>query len=359
MPEIVKYVTPVAPRAATGVVGEVYSQSKHEVGRLVEAVTMFSADPELLAATWAGFREPLLATGAAPRVAKEAIAATVSQLNECPFCVDAHTIMLYGGGAAQFAGELLDSGGTQDVSGEYQALVRWARATSAAATATTSAPFTPEQTPEFMGVLVYFHFLNRVINVLLNGSFLPGSERAKRISRRVAGKMMAKNVGAVNAAGASVGLRTAPAAPLPADLAWASGSPAISAALAWVAATLDRAADRAVPTGARAVVEQAVRDWQGETMPLSAAWADVPGRDLPPAEQPAARLALLAALAPHQVTERDVVAYRIGHRDDTQLLGLLSWAAFTAARRVGSWTAAAAGAAGPAPAARTVRDPAA
>ncbi|MFC4032415.1 hypothetical protein ACFO3J_13090 [Streptomyces polygonati] len=343
MPDIVRYVSTVPPRGAQGVVGEVYAQSKSEVGRLVEAVTMFSANPVVLTSTWAGFREPLLVAGHAPRLAKEAVAATVSQLNECPFCVDAHTIMLYGGGAADFANQLLDSAGVADVSGEYQAVVQWARSASTAATAAAPPPFAPEQAPEFLGVLVYFHFLNRVINVLVDGSFLPGSERAKRIARRVAGKMMAKNVGAVNAPGQAVGLRTAGAARLPADLAWASGSPSVSAAMAWMAATLDEAAEHALPAGARAVVTRTVGDWNGQAQPLSAAWADEPGRELAADERPAARLALLAALAPHQVTERDVVAYRAsGHPDDAQLVGLLSWAAFTAARHIGSWSAEAA-----------------
>jgi len=46
--------------------------------------------PELLAAIWAALRESTLA-GPTDRAMREVIAATVSSLNLCPFCVDSHT----------------------------------------------------------------------------------------------------------------------------------------------------------------------------------------------------------------------------------------------------------------------------
>ena len=80
MPDIVNYVDVVSPRQAAGPVADVYGQAKREIGRLVEAVTMFSPDPSLLVANWAAFREPLLANGFASRASKEAVAATVTRV---------------------------------------------------------------------------------------------------------------------------------------------------------------------------------------------------------------------------------------------------------------------------------------
>jgi len=48
----------------------------------------------------------------------------------------------------------------------------------------------------------------------------------------------------------------------------------------------------------------------------------------------AARLALLAALAPHQIDGDAVAAFRAGAPDDAALVAVLAWAAFAAARRV-------------------------
>lgn len=55
----VKHVNVVSSKAADGVVRAVYAQARAEVGMLPEAVTMFSAAPDLLVATWAPFRESL------------------------------------------------------------------------------------------------------------------------------------------------------------------------------------------------------------------------------------------------------------------------------------------------------------
>jgi hypothetical protein len=56
-------------------------------------------------------------------------------------------------------------------------------------------------------------------------------------------------------------------------------------------------------------------------------------------DRPAARIAILAALSPYQITDGDVQAYRADHPGDQDLLGLLAWSSFLAARRVGSWAA--------------------
>ena len=44
--------------------------------------------------------------GSIPREEKEAIAACISQLNRCPYCVDAHTIMLRATGNTKVAKQI-------------------------------------------------------------------------------------------------------------------------------------------------------------------------------------------------------------------------------------------------------------
>ena len=332
----VKYVNAVPAKAAQGVVRAVYDQAGKEIGMLPDAVVMFSASEQMLTASWGLFREALLSSGPAPRLVKEAVAAQVSKLNECPFCVDAHSIMLYGGGAGTFATSLLS--GAPELAGdpELTAVAEWAGTMMTRPVGPVAAPFPAEQVPDVVGTLVEFHFLNRVINVLLTGTFLPGSNRVKAIARRVGGRVLARRIKARRAPGGAAGLTGG--YPLPADLSWAAPQPAIAAALAALAAATDAAAQQVVPGSAIVAVGRALDRWDGRFPGPSRAWLADLLADVPTADQPAGRLALLTALAPFQVTDADVEAFRAEHSADADLVGLVSWAAFAAARRIGAWS---------------------
>ena len=55
------------------------------------------------------------------------------------------------------------------------------------------------------------------------------------------------------------------------------------------------------------------------------------------ADKPAARLTLLTALAPYQIDENTIAAFRAQHPGDNKLIAATAWVSFTAARRVGTW----------------------
>jgi AhpD family alkylhydroperoxidase len=332
----VRHVGVVSGKAADGVIQAVYRQARDEIGMLPDAVTMFSSAPDLLVATWAPFRETLLATGTTPRVVKEAVAARVSVLNKCPFCVDAHTIMLYGSGAGDFATSLLS--GQPQLAGDPRLLAvsDWVTSTMARPAEPLPAPFGAEEIPEMVGTLVEFQFLNRVINVLLDGTFLPGPDQAKRIARKVSGKVMARRIRTERTPGAAIELDTA--APLPADFGWAAPRPTIAAAFAGLAAAAEAAAERVVPPSVVALLDRTLGGWNGRFPGPSRTWVTGPLASLPFTDQPAGRLALLTAMAPFQVTAEDIAAFRAEHPEDEDVVAMLTWAAFTAARRIGAWS---------------------
>ena len=93
----IKYLNPVKEKASNPLVEEVYAQIKRDFGKIVEPFSVHSSFPKLLAGVWMASRESEL-VGVVPRSYKEAVAATVSVLNSCPYCVDAHSIMLYAAG---------------------------------------------------------------------------------------------------------------------------------------------------------------------------------------------------------------------------------------------------------------------
>ncbi len=99
---MVKYIWPVRPSSSDDVVAAVYRQIRRDFGVLREPLTLHSPHPRLLAGAWAAFRETVL-VGQVPRERKEAVAAVISDLNRCPYCVDAHTMMLDAAGRHQLA----------------------------------------------------------------------------------------------------------------------------------------------------------------------------------------------------------------------------------------------------------------
>lgn len=116
--KFVNHIEPVAPRRAGGAVAEVYAEARREFGRLPEPLAMLSPDEGLLTAGWATLRETLL-VGQVPRGRKEAVAAAVAASLRCPWCVDAHTTMLYAAGQTDTAAAIL--AGTAPAAGDPNA----------------------------------------------------------------------------------------------------------------------------------------------------------------------------------------------------------------------------------------------
>ncbi|XVQ87855.1 carboxymuconolactone decarboxylase family protein [Microbispora siamensis] len=326
MPTPYRYVTPVPTEAAAGLIAEVYAQIAHDFGmaRMPLFLTLSPA-PEVLASTWAMLRESLLA-GQAPRAAKEVVATGVSLANKCPFCVDAHTVLLHATGEHGLA-ETVGRGQTPSDS-EHARLFAWATGT---ATAGEAPPCSPGHAAEHIGTALAFHFINRMVSSLLTDNLLPAGLQRSRLVRGLGGRALARTVRRRLPRGEALPLlRGLPSGPAP---AWAAGTPAGTAFAALRAAAGEGAA--LLGDTAREAVVEAVAAWDGDHPPLSG-WPSGPLADVAPEQRPAARLALLAALAPYRVTDADVAAWREagGGRHDADLVRLLAFGAITAVRRI-------------------------
>ncbi|WP_283133062.1 carboxymuconolactone decarboxylase family protein [Rhizohabitans arisaemae] len=329
----IRHVVPVRPGGATGLVAEVYGQLERDFGMLAPPVILHSPAPEATAACWMVLRESLMADGRVPRAAKEAVAATVSRGNDCPYCVDIHGSTLRALTKGRYDGDRLDAAGDPALGPS----VTWARASGRADTAARSDPPPADHLAELAGVVVAFHYFNRMAALFLTGSPFPRPmpDAARGTALRMLGRVMAVQARRGVSPGLSLGLL--PAAAPAADLSWAGGSPTVAGALARAAAALDRAGDRSVPAGVRELVAAELAAWNGEPRGPSRSWVERATAVLPPAERPAGRLALLTALAPYQVDGPVVEGFRVRDPDDSTLVELTAWAAFAAARRVGAW----------------------
>jgi AhpD family alkylhydroperoxidase len=339
----VRYVKPVSALSADGLVGEVYAQVADEMRIVTPPMLMHSPAPESLAAYWMLMREPLIAAGHVGRLAKEAVAAAVSVANICPYCVDMHSMGMYDLSTEADA-EAIVADRVHDMADEAtRDVAAWARrAHLPGAPGTLAPPFPPSHAPELIGVVVSFHYLNRMVNVFLSSFLVPPRLRgsARRRMKQGISRVLAPMLRNPGLQGRSLALL--PEAPLPPDASWAAGSPHVAQAVARATAAFEAAGERSLSPAVREMVLRRLSHWVGEETPLSRAWCEELIGDLPEKDRAAGRLALLTAIASYQVDEDVVTEFRRAESSDTVLVEAAAWASFAAARRVGSWHSAAA-----------------
>ncbi|MGQ0847095.1 MAG: carboxymuconolactone decarboxylase family protein [Sporichthyaceae bacterium] len=277
-----------------------------------------AAQPEVLGGLWRLAREAWLA-GPAARGPREAVAAGLSDANRCPFCIEVHHSALRACGGA------------------HEDVLAWGRASALAATAgAATRPFSAAEAPQFLGTALLFHYVNRIAEVLLKDSPFPAL--VGRLGRP------AQKVGDLTLGAAFAGRRVEPGryadlaadGPLPTDLAWAAPNEHVAAAVGAFVAAVERAS-AGIPAPVRALVADRVRDWTGGAPALSRSWATDAAVELPAEARAAGELALTVALAPFQVDDAQVAAFRAHGASDADLVGLLAFAALAASRRVLSW----------------------
>ncbi|PWI14388.1 DNA-binding protein [Streptomyces sp. Act143] len=321
-----RYTEPLPPKAATGRTAEVYRQISRDFG-IDEPPTfvVLSAAPELLAATWALTRESLIA-GPGGRTGKELAALGVSLANKCPFCVDAHTVLLHATGDHAVAERVAK--GHEPENEEHARVLAWGKRTRVpgAAFGDGPLPFPREDAPGYLGTALAFHFINRVVSALLTEKMLPCNMQRFRAVRSIAGRTLARSVRRTAAPGESLPLLDRPdVGEVP---AWAGGTAVGDAYAALLRAAMAGAG--LLEAEDQVLVEQVLQGWDGEHP--SHALPGVPGRS----ERPGARLALLAALAPYRITDEDVAAWRRPEHTDHCLVHLVAYGAFLAVDRIES-----------------------
>jgi AhpD family alkylhydroperoxidase len=336
MGSLVQHIMPVAPDAAEGLVAEVYAQLRREF-QIAPPLTLHSPAPRILAGAWSVTRESQIVPGRLPRPMKEAISASVSHINTCPYCVDAHTGLLHGAGKHDVATSIRNGQPEAITDDRTRELVRWALATrSPGDPIITNPPFSPEEAPEAIGTALAYHYVNRMVHVFLGDDLLPLPSGFRGIARRVFGATFGKRM--VRRGGEpGVSLDLLPEASLPDDLRWAQSNPAIAGAWARFAAVVDEAGQRVLPEPVRALLLTRLAEWKGEDPGMSAAWLEGAVAPLEEAHRPAGRFVLLVAFASYRVDHSAVEAFRATTPGDSDLVEAAAWAALQAARRIGSW----------------------
>lgn len=271
-----------------------------------------------------------------PRDIKEAIAVAVSKINSCPFCVDAHSAMLLAAGNKEVADKITGDRTTEIADGRMRAMVEWTLATrSPGSPALMNRPFSEQLAAEVIGTVVINNYINKMMDVLLNQSFIPRNRPIKNALLKAGAIYLSATVRRSKKAGEA--LRFLPEASLPDNLRWAEPNPTIRRAFACLAAAVNEAGERVLDEKTRDAIRGYLAAWDGKDPGMSRSWADQASAKLTGSSQIAAKLALLTAVAPYQVDQELVQTFRSAYPEDTQLLHVLSWSSFAAACTIGTW----------------------
>ena len=324
----IRYIKPLGSLAGNSLSEQVLSQVRKEFGAEVEPLILHRPVPELLAGAWMACRETLLA-GEGGRDAKELVARAVSTINRCPYCVDAHSIMLMEASGHDYKEALVDK--------DLASIAAWASATlTPDSPVLHSRPFPDAEAPAFIGTALFFHYINRMVTILLGSSPLPFSSGiAKQVSMRLGAWFFGGAIRIEKTPGASLDLL--PDAILPDDLSWAKASLPIAGAFARFAEAVEHAGLRSLSVEVRVAVSKSARNWNGSNPTMNDGWYEDDIAHLQGTEKIAGRLAFLTAFTPHKVDEKSVRAFSEHFPGDDILISALAWSSFTAARRIGSW----------------------
>ncbi|MET8975267.1 DNA-binding protein [Streptomyces sp. NPDC004539] len=323
MPTPFRHTVPPSPRAAEGRVAEAYAQIARDLGTAAPAAfVVLSSAPEVMLPAWALLRESLIA-GPGDRTGKEVAAYGVALADECRFTADAHAVLLHATGDHALAERL--ARGEHPENELHARVLDWAGRTRVPGAALGPLPFPDDALPGYLGTVLASHFADRVVSALLTEHLLPAGAQRLRPVRSLTGRTLSRAV----LRGAAVPGASLPLLQHPGEgPAWAAGTPVGPAYDALRTAALEGGA--LLDEGERCLVRDRVAAWDGARPPVIL--RGYPHRR----ELPGARLALLAALAPHRITEEDVEVWRADGRTDRSLVRLVAYGAFLVVERIAS-----------------------
>lgn len=333
----VKYLDYVKPSAAIGTVRAIYVQADREFGLAADPIVVHSPLPALLGAFWEFGRETLLVCQSATRLEKESIIAAVSVSNTCPFCVDAHTMFAASLSDGDLASAIERREFDRISDPRLRALVEWGYASRQPQDdVVVRPPFGAEQAPELIGTAVLFHYINRIVTVFVSGARLP-----RNVSRDWIRRLGAIAMRVVTRQTIRPGRTVLDEASRPTAVPdWCEADARIGDRFGRFQSELDALAQQHLSVGVRECVAAHIASWRGGDPELGRGWLEPLVAGLSERDAAQARLALLAAIAPHQIDDDIVGRFRAHDGSDAALLTTVAWPALGAALRIGAWLTA-------------------
>jgi AhpD family alkylhydroperoxidase len=165
-----RYVSAVPTGKAEGLTKQVYDMIREDFFKN-GSLTSRSKVPELMAAIWTGGREAMLVADRVDRTTKDAIAAVLSQLTDCPYCEDMLVSLVHAGGEHEAAQDIFAQNGLETTDALLRERLEWVRAIATPGNDTfPPTPFDREQLPEVFGTLLGMSDINRFSHVVMEDS---------------------------------------------------------------------------------------------------------------------------------------------------------------------------------------------
>ena len=330
-----RYVDAVPAKEVTGLLEEIYKQVDEDFF-INGSLTSHSSVPELMAAVWIGGRETIIQPDKLDQKTKEAMAATLSRVNDCPYCGDMLISLVHSAGDKKAAKSIFSGNESGLVDEVLERRLKWvAEAATPGSELPEFVPFSVEELPEAIGTIVAMGHVNRFSHIVMDGSPVPfGQSRTKYAALSMFSRELTAVVTRDLMPGKSLGLL--PQAVLPADMEWALGHPRIADAMARWSGAIETHALPAVSKTVREVLTDFLNNWRGERLPISRAWLDEATDGLEDFDRGIAKLCLVVAVAPWQFTD-DLIQPLIGSSVEAKqnIVKTLNFAAFSGARRLG------------------------
>lgn len=323
-----------------------YHQMRRAFGLVPEPLSLFEPVPSLLLTGWACLRESLVC-GTVPRRYKEALAVAISRGAECPYCVDAHSLLAAASGLGH--SELQHLGSAEPAPADHDpqlaAYNAWAQGTFQRPQAPLAAPCSEEELPELIGIGLCFHYIHRLATILLGDSPLPGSgipgvrSTLLRALPRPLGLAIRLLLGRQPQVGASLPLMPAPWAELPLrpEFDRLASRPNIQRAFSAFRHAAEAEVQPYLPAAPRRLLEAHLDAWDGAPLPLTSPALGELLTATDPMHHPALRLAFLTARAPHRVTPEMLQSFREVYSGKGPTVALLAWAASRVAFGMMGW----------------------
>ncbi len=328
----ISHIKSISPRQADGEVKEIYHQLKTEMGDVVEPISLHAIIPDLLKGIWGILRETVIIEDAVSRKIKEAVGAAVSASNECPYCVDAHTIMIIGLKDKLVADAIVKKDLDLIESDEVRKVVNWAFNTrNFKSMAINNPPFSSKESAEIIGTAVFFHYLNRMVTIFLGPTILPlNINFFKGMMKAMAAKMFSGVLHAERKEGENKGNYANIK-----GLYWASGNPRVEYVFTYFFHVVSELADQHVPQEVQSFIKDQIMDWDGSDMEntknLDTVVSVVSSKN-----QPLARMLYLTAFSPHRIQDYHFKEFHMFYNGkDEQILASLCWASLLTSIRIG------------------------
>ena len=330
-----RYLEAVPRSKARGIAAEVYEQIEEDFF-VNGSLTSRSKVPSLFAAIWMAGRETVLVSDELTRTTKEALTATLSSINDCPYCGDMMVSLIHAADRHDDAVQILSETEENITDSLLRERLLWVRAVATpGAKPPTSTPFNMEELPEAIGSLMALSDINRFSHIVMDGSPVNapfGLQKIKELALRLFGSELKATHVRPLAPGCA--LKYLPDAELPVDMQWAKSNPRIARTVSQWAATIESEAGNVIPERTRQVVHDSLKQWQGEQMPMGRSWVEQEIDSLKGNDQAIARLALVLAKASYQTDDKLVKEVLKYNSEQEQFLRILAWCSFTSARYV-------------------------